>query len=338
MDDLSVFRTFRHGVAAPSEDARRRASARLASAIDGPHRRGTTLLRPIRRRPGRAVLAMAALVGATAAALFVSTPWQSSPGLLEPAQAARFLERTQAALTPPPGEILHFKAEWSRTSTTFGCTVTGPVEMWSDRTPPFRFRRITSQFVSGVARDADFRTIVCSKWDTNEVGGDASGSLEFHPPNTLVFVGGTGMSIDEIDLLRAMLRDAIARGLGHDEGMTEIDGRAVRRFRLDCDPLIPAGRGLPVDDGWRCVGPSYVYVDTETFLPVQLEQPWGFTFGPFREGPNGLTFGSLRKGGKVEHFDTVWRYRVIEYLPRTEDNIALTDIRAQYPDARIERR
>jgi hypothetical protein len=267
---------------------------------------------------------MVALVGATAVALLVTTlplTTTSLGGPLGPAQAALFLKRTQAALTPQAGEILHWKAEWSRTSPTFGCTVTGPVELWSDRTPPFRFRWITSQFVSGVARDADFRTIACSKWDTNEVGGDASGSLEFHPPNTLLFVGGTGMSMDQIDMLRAMLRDAIARGIGYDEGMTEIDGRAVRRFRLDCDPLSTT----PTGDPWPCVGPRYLYVDPETFLPRQFENPGGFLFGD-------------PKTPDFEQFDTVWRYRDIEYLPRTDENLALTDIRAQHPDAKIERR
>jgi hypothetical protein len=36
MDELDLFRSFRRGVAAPSQDAQRRASARLASALDEP--------------------------------------------------------------------------------------------------------------------------------------------------------------------------------------------------------------------------------------------------------------------------------------------------------------
>ena len=34
MDELDLFRNFRRGVATPSADAQRRASARLASALD----------------------------------------------------------------------------------------------------------------------------------------------------------------------------------------------------------------------------------------------------------------------------------------------------------------
>lgn len=66
---------------------------------------------PARRRASRrrrrfVALAVAALAGAASAALFVSTPWKSSRG---------FLERAQAALTPPAGSILHerWKTTWT---------------------------------------------------------------------------------------------------------------------------------------------------------------------------------------------------------------------------------
>jgi hypothetical protein len=54
-----------------------------------------------------------------------------------------------------------------------------------------------------------------------------------------------------------------------------------------------------------------VYVDPETFYPVEIR------------GPAGL--------GKP-----VWlasRYLTFEYLPRTAANLALTDIEAQHPEA-----
>ena len=63
-------------------------------------------------------------------------------------------------------------------------------------------------------------------------------------------------------------------------------------------------------------------MDPKTFLPVQWETPSGYTFGnPFT--------------GEYLRFDIVWRYSAIEYLPRTEVNLALTDIRAQHPDATV---
>ena len=61
MVELDLFRNFRRGVAAPTQDARRRASARLASALDeatGGEQR--TRVRPIGRR--RRVVALAAAV------------------------------------------------------------------------------------------------------------------------------------------------------------------------------------------------------------------------------------------------------------------------------------
>jgi hypothetical protein len=54
------------------------------------------------------------------AALFVDAPWRSSPG---------FLDRAQAALTPPAGSVVHMKWDVTRTSPEFGCTLTiGPNE------------------------------------------------------------------------------------------------------------------------------------------------------------------------------------------------------------------
>jgi RNA polymerase sigma-70 factor (ECF subfamily) len=72
------------------EDAiRRELEARATARSNG---RGARVLRAVGRRPGRTTLAVAAVAGAVAAALFVSSPWKTSPG---------FLERAQAALTHP---------------------------------------------------------------------------------------------------------------------------------------------------------------------------------------------------------------------------------------------
>src|SRR5262245_51877280 len=82
---------------------------------------GARVLHAVRRRPGRAMLSLAAVAGAVAASLFVNSPWKSSPGFS--------LERAEAALTPE-GMILHAKWVTSRTSREFGCTVTAPNELW----------------------------------------------------------------------------------------------------------------------------------------------------------------------------------------------------------------
>lgn len=313
MAELDRFQDFRSGVAAPSEDARRRAAARLQGAIEGKHRHGRGTMLLLRRRPGRTVLGLAALATAVGTALFVSTPWKTSPG---------FLERAQAALTPPAGTILHMKWESGLGSIDPACTITrgwyaelpealpgaveslpgavgtrltnswiarGPHEAWVDQTPPHRFRMIKAWpngsgecGPEGVTR--------------REMGGDLDSGMElyFVPPDTLAIwpLGTGGNPPDPV----TELRNAISAGRAHLEGRTQLDGRTVERIRIDspyeCRPD-------PVS-GCR----SYAYVDPETFNLV-----------------------------RTEHHGIIDRYLTFEYLPRTAANVALANIQAQHPDA-----
>lgn len=292
MDELDLFRDFRRRVAAPSEAAQRRAIARLTSAIEGQHGRGTAVLRPIRQRPGRTALAFAALAGAIAAALFVSTPWKSSPG---------FLERAQAALTPPAGTVLHMKWQLTTSSAEYSCTVTHPPsEVWIDQLPPRRYRGRIG-YVPPLSQDP--RTVACESVGPVEVGGTLD-TQEKGPigPSDQPRYGGPP------DLV-AELRGAISDGRAHDEGKTELGGRTVERIRID-----------PPDDCFvpGCESePSYLYVDPETFYPVQ---------GEF-SGPDFVLLD-----GTVLRREGVTRYLTYEYLPGTPANRALADIRA-YPIA-----
>ena len=68
MDELDLFRNFRQGVAAPSPDARRRASARLASALEVPMRREQATRAHHGGRRRLLVVAAAALVVVVATA------------------------------------------------------------------------------------------------------------------------------------------------------------------------------------------------------------------------------------------------------------------------------
>jgi hypothetical protein len=304
MDDLDLFRDFRAGVAAPSEDARRRAAARLQGAIEGKHRHGTMLL--VRRRPERTVLALAALATAVGTALFVSTPWKNSPG---------FLERAQAALTPPADTILHMKWESGVGSIDPACTITelpgpvpsaalppdalegrpthrwiarGPHEAWIDQTPPHRFRMIKAwPNGSGECEPAGVTR--------SEMGGDLDSGMElyFVPPDTLAIwpLGTGGRPPDPV----TELRQAISAGRAHLEGRTQLDGRTVERIRID----------FPFECFDRDAGcASYAYVDPETFNLVRTE-----------------------RHGIID------RYLTFEYLPRTAANAALANIETQHPDA-----
>jgi hypothetical protein len=283
---------------APSEDARRWASA---PAINREHEQRGRALRRIRTRPAYIMLAAAALAAAAAAALFVSTPWHDSPGLLE---------RAQAALTPPAGTILHEKSEMTWISTDPACTVTrGPSEIWIDQEPPHRYRAVLLNDLPPEP-PLDPRSLVCSGGTASELGGTfdphctATGcepSLRFTPPNTLShqqipFRLPTGDFATE-------LRNSLGAGRAHPEGKTQLNGRTVERIRVGPPTTCPPG--CPRE-------PIYLYVDPETFYPVEIHG-----------------YGSI---------DGLWvrivtRYLTYEYLPRTAANLALTDIRAQHPNA-----
>jgi hypothetical protein len=310
------FQEFRSGVAAPSDDARRRAAARLQGAIEGKHRHGRGTMLLIRRRPGRTVLALAALATAVGTALSVSTPWKSPPG---------FLEKAQAALTPPVGTILHMKWESGLGSRNPACTTTrapgfaelpgalpgaveslpgvvnsgprvinidswiarGPHEAWIDQAPPHRFRMIKAwPNRSGECGPAGVTR--------HEMGGDLDSGTElyFLPPDTLAIwpLGTGGDPPDPV----TELRKAISAGRAHLEGRTQLDGRTVERIRIEYP-----SECFGVDAG--CA--SYAYVEPETFNLIRTE-----------------------RHGIID------RYLTFEYLPRTPANVALANIETQHPD------
>jgi hypothetical protein len=249
----------------------------------------------------RFVLVSATVVIAAAVALVVTAPWSTSPG---------FLKRAQAALAPRPTTVLHFKSEGTLISTDPVCTVTRPIEIWIDQTPPHRYRALTHVDLPPASAGSDLRALVCSRGTPVELGGtlDTRETLMFEPPNTLKSPPlGLALPPDPV----AWLRDAISAGTAHDEGKTQLGGRTVERIRIDpvaCPADVP-----------HC-GPEagYAYVDPETFFPVEIHSPGGF---------------SVRGGRPVVSFRFVDRFLIFEYLPRTAANLALTDIRARHPNA-----
>jgi hypothetical protein len=257
---------------------------------------------PARLAGNRLLLTSATLAVTAAVALVVTAPWSTSPG---------FLERAQAALTPQAGTILHYKSEVTLTSTDPGCTVTRPIEIWIDQTPPHRYRALTNVGPSADSTGGDLRALVCARGTPAELGGvlgRPEETLIFVPPDTLTSSRvGLGLPPDPV----ARLRDAISTGTAHDEGKTQLNGRTVERLRID--PI-----ACTADDPSCPSEPGYAYVDPETFYPVEFSGPGGIR-------PLG--------GPPVASFHVVDRFLLFEFLPRTAANLALTDIRAQHPDA-----
>jgi hypothetical protein len=137
-----------------------------------------------------------------------------------------------------------------------------------------------------------------------EIGGlmGTTKTVELVSPHRLI---AQDLTFDASTDPVADLREAIHAGRAYNEGKARLRGRTVQQIRWEC----PAEAA--------CAGrPSYTYIDPDTYVPV--EDIIGGGFGV----------------GTGERFDIVVRYSTFEYLPRTPANLALTDIRAQHPDAK----
>jgi hypothetical protein len=263
---------------------------------------------------------------ATAVALFLTTPWTSSPG---------FLERAEAALTPPQDMILHAKLAET------DCSGRWTAQIWVDEHThryrglfhdpflPYPFRYFTleeiraglcnvraSTYEAGVVLGP--RNVCCGRHNTLL---HSFVPLRFVPPNKLIRFPGPGFArasanptifgtVPALDPV-AELRRAIRSGLAHDQGRTTLNGRTVERIRIDpCPPKSAFTDPSPCTDLVWSSGGGYAYVDPETYYPVEIR---------------------LSVGGGAD----VIRFATYEYLPRTAANLALTNIRAQHPHARL---
>ena len=246
-------------------------------------------------RRNRLLLA-ATLVIAAAALLLSTTPWSSSPS---------FIERAEAALKPPAGTILHQKWIVTTTSEAFGCTVRHrPNESWLDQVPPHRYRIL----LNVPPPPATSRlALACGNPKGPELGGslDSSTALEFVARNTLRPRSRIGLPIDPV----ADLRQRLAAGTAHEVGRTTAWGRTVERIRFDRESGC-ASQGC----SWE---PFEWWVDPETLHPVGMM------------GIGGIS----EPGRRFIRLRVVGRFLAYEYLPRTAENLALTDIRAQHPHA-----
>jgi hypothetical protein len=308
MAELDRFRDFRSGVAAPNERAQRRAASLLATAIESDRTPTTSGLRLLGQRKFGAA-AVTAVVVAVTTGLFVSAPWNNAPG---------FLERAQAALAADPETVLHASWKETLTSTDPACTVErGPNEIWIDQTPPRRFRTIQEDSTPNSA--ADPGEWVCSSGTISELRGtlDSGRAYSVVPGSES---GSPVLFITPYDPVQA-LREAISEGRAHDEGETQLDGRTVKRIRID-----------PPVDCDRCPDKrsrSYAYVDPDSFYPVEEHGfgSIGATATPLPGDESRDATDRPEVSDRSARFHVVRRYLTFEYLPRTAANVALTTSR-----------
>jgi hypothetical protein len=255
----------------------------LLAAAERQHRQpAVPAERSLRTRvPRPRLLVTAATLAITAGiALFVTAPWGGSG-------SPDFLAKAQAALTPPTGTVLHEKWQDTISSTDPACTSTRDNEIWVEETPPHRYRAL-------VPLPSLPGSSFCSSAKTVEIGGtlDSHQQLMFVPPNTLSATGPTlQFPSDPVQTLR----DALRAGKAVDEGQTQLDGQTVEHIRI---------------------GDTSVYVDPQTFYPVETD-------------------GHAIFGAAV--LQSVSHVLAYDYLPGTTANLALTNIQAQHPNATISR-
>ena len=319
IDELQRVKDFHSSQPPASEAARNAARSALAQAIavaEPQHRQAPTpgygRRFPRYVRAPRILPIGVAVAATAAAALFITTPWSSSPD---------FLARAEAALTPPTDMILHAKLA----QTTDSCSVPWTAQYWADERTgryrglfrdgflpyPFRYftlkelhnntcgTRVSPRYEAGLvlgSRDVLFWSEKRQKFVRSTV------LLRFVPPNTLyryppqaitdLNLFGRVPALDPVAAVRTAIRDGRAR----DQGRTKLSGRAVERIRLD---PCPPGKCMNEAGG-------YAYVDPETYYPVEIDI-------------DGRTI----------------RFFKYEYLSRTAVNLALTNIRAQHPHARV---
>jgi hypothetical protein len=286
---------------------------------------------PVRHRK-RGVLVAAGLCAALAGLFVAIAPWSSSDDLLS---------RAAAALAPGTGGVLYER--WEQTGRNgAGARVTyGPDQLWIEAGAPQRYRlryepARSGPFPSGGVRLAATYGAVIGfggypealdllaaklKGKALEIGGQVQERRRGEP--TLTFIApdqlwslrlsaegtpslpGPHESIypgfDPVGALRA----ALVEGRAHDAGPTELEGRKLERIVFDPQPLPADAPPLPPGVKLR-QRPTYAYVEADSLRPFEI------------------VAGS-----------TVYRILAYEHLPLTRANLALADIRARHPEAKV---
>ena len=217
MDELDIFRSFRRGAAAPSPEARKRASAVLAAAIGAGVAHPSRLQQTTRRRRRGVVLIAAIAVVGTASALAAAREFFSVDPWTARGKVSRTVDGVRFSFTVPTHKQPYYKPD-------FGW-MNGPAEKVGDKVR-VRNLLISTGFMGGQAAEA----VVF--WTAYPTGGEA-------PPCSSLRSPTIGRST--VDLAAAMAR-APGTTLIRRPTQTRVGGRpathVVLRVREDrgCDP------------------------------------------------------------------------------------------------------
>lgn len=250
---------------------------RIAPARPSPAPRWAEL-KPRRRGGTAAAAAAAALAGVVALAI----PWQHGPAALSPADAARVVRRTAAALAPRAG-VLHIRLHVTVASPYHPRAVawSGDEDHWVDERGAQSFR---------------VRTTFPNLRSAVEVGGDYRGvspTYVYDPTsNTLYSRPATAFPHAFTDPIEQVRRD-----LAGGTGVTVTHVGATYRIEDDRDLRRQ----------------TVLIVDAKTFRPIReiATIAAGAPFAPFGQKPNAPL---------SEEWQTVSDYRVFEYV--SDDGLA----------------
>jgi hypothetical protein len=298
----------------------------------------------------------AACLVLAASVLVAIAPWSGDPG---------FLAKAAAALTPPgAGAVLyerweHVIAPEPGNPAFAGKRTFGPEELWIEGKSPHRYRTIlepgdgahvaSRPGGAGLAYTYGVSLGYAGGFNLARGENELLNHLQRKLSGQPLELGGTlqaptgktlpGMVLPTLTLLApseflsahlrvtlgatlpgpheqaiedgadpaSALRAAIAEGRAHEAGTAQLDGRTVQRIALDLPSTLPADAPpLPADAPARTHSQAYADVEPATLHPVEI------------------VFGR----------DT-YRFLAYRYLPASAANLALADIRAQHPYARV---
>jgi hypothetical protein len=246
-------------------------------------------------RPGR-LLVLAAAVGALSGASLLGFSFLGSD--------VSVLERARAAVTISSGQVLHARI----VTTTMSGRVLGTTEEWIQGAPPHEYRVVFE--ARGESRVEQAGTL-----DQRALHSDVYDARSNTIQRSERFGWSTRLPFDPAAAIRA----ALAERHAHVAGRRLVDGKLA--VVVELTSLVSDGAGWAVGPGGT--GKARVFVDPETFAPIEIEF----------ENLSGLgaVFGTPEFGGALRLIE---RFPIFQRLPATAGALRLTSLAAQHPGAR----